>query len=115
MPLRATVTNALWAASNLPAYRRFRRALREPLIAQHKKLHDLVEQNADTAFGKAHQFNKIASYEEFTRRVPLWDYAPLEPWIARIREGERRVLTRDPVTHLVPTSGSTGPRKLIPF
>jgi hypothetical protein len=35
--------------------------------------------------------------------------------VERIRRGELNVLTREPVKHLVPTSGSTGARKLIPF
>lgn len=115
MPLTATIANALWAASNLPAHWRFRRALRQPQIVQRQKLRDLLAQNAGTAFGRAHGFDRIDSHEEFTRRVPLSDYAAFEPWIARIRHGEENVLTREPVTHLIPTSGSTGARKLIPF
>src|SRR6266545_1653042 len=115
MRLKATIANAIWTASNLPAYRRFRQALREPQITQRQKLSDLLKQNVNTAFGKAHGFDRIGTYEEFTHRVPLSDYSALEPWIARIRQGDRNVLTREPVTHLVPTSGSTGARKLIPF
>ncbi len=115
MLLKATIANCLWAASNLPAYLRFRRAVREPQFAQRRKLRDLITRNANTAFGKAHGFDEIRSYEDFTRRVPLSDYIAFEPWIDRIRRGEKNVLTREPVTHLVPTSGSTGARKLIPF
>jgi hypothetical protein len=115
MPFTATIANTLWTGSNLPAYRRFRRALREPRAAQRNKLRCLLEQNRDTAFGKAHGFYKIDRYEEFIRRVPLADYAALEPWISRVRHGEANVLTRAPITHLIPTSGSTGARKLIPF
>jgi hypothetical protein len=105
----------LWTASNVPAWLRFRRALSQPLETQHTKLRDLLRENAATAFGRAHGFSNIDSYAEFRRRVPLSDYGSLEPWIARIRAGERRVLTSDTVTHLVPTSGSTTARKLIPF
>jgi hypothetical protein len=74
-----------------------------------------LAQNANTAFGKAHAFDKISTYEDFKRRVPLSDYSGLEKWIERIQQGEANVLTREPVTHLIPTSGSTGARKLIPF
>src|SRR5436190_19847309 len=115
MSFTATIANTLWAGSNLPAYWRFRRALREPRAAQRNKLHLLLEQNRDTAFGKAHGFDKIGRYEDFIRRVPLADYAQLEPWISRVRHGEANVLTQSPITHLVPTSGSTGPRKLLPL
>jgi hypothetical protein len=102
-------------ASNIPAYWRFCHALREPRISQREKLNELLEHNGGTSFGRAHGFDQIRNYEEFTRRVPLSDYAALEPWITRIRQGEQNVLTRETVTHLIPTSGSTGSRKLIPF
>ncbi len=115
MPLKVTIANALWTASNLPSYRRFRAALRAPEKVQARKLHSLLKRNANTAFGKANAFHQIDSYKEFSRRVPLSDYAALEPWLARVRQGEENILTREPVTRLVPTSGSTGARKLIPF
>ena len=115
MLLKATIANSLWTASNLAAYWSFRRALREPGAAQRGKLRGLLTQNAGTAFGKAHAFDKISSYEEFTRRVPLTEYTALEPWVERVRHGEINVLTRERVTHLIPTSGSSGARKLIPF
>jgi len=115
MPLLATIANCLWTASNVPAYFKFRQALRHPHLAQRQKLHNLISQNANTAFGKIHRFAEIHNYEEFTHRVPLSEYSDLEPWIDRIRNGEPNVLTQAPVTHLIPTSGSTGARKLIPF
>jgi len=113
--LKATIANSLWSATNLPSYLQFRRALHQPQITQQKLLQTYLDQNAQTAFGQAHGFNSIRSYEDFTKRVPLMDYEDLEPWIDRIRRGEAKVLTCEPVTRLVPTSGSTGGRKLIPF
>jgi len=115
MKMLPAIANVLWTASNLPAYWRFRRALRNPQLAQRAILRALLTRNACTAFGKAHGFDKIRIYGEFARRVPLSDYGELESWISRIQLGEQNVLTRDRVTHLVPTSGSTGARKLIPF
>src|SRR3954464_5998844 len=113
--VKPPIANALWLASNLPAWQRFRRALRNPGEVQLQLLRHYLEQNADTAWGMAHAFREIKSYQEFTQRVPLHGYDDFEPWIARIRQGEKRVLTRDQVTHLVPTSGSSGARKVIPF
>ena len=115
MNLKATIANSLWSATNLPSYFQFRRALLQPENAQHKLLQTYLDQNAQTAFGQAHGFDSIRSYEDFKERVPLMDYEDLEPWIEQIRRGEANVLTREPVTHLIPTSGSTGARKLIPF
>lgn len=115
MQPKAFIANILWAVSNTPAYWRYRKALANPGAVQHRKLIEMLKQNAQTEFGKAHNFEKIQSYEEYANRVPLSDYSAIEPWIARIRRGRGRVLTQERVTHLVPTSGSTGGRKLIPF
>jgi hypothetical protein len=115
MLFKTAIANCLWTASNAPAYLRFHRALRKPRVAQQRKLRELITQNTNTAFGKTHRFGEIRTYEDFTRRVPLNDYSAFEPWIERIRRGEENVLTSELVTHLVPTSGSSGARKLIPF
>ena len=111
----AFIANTLWSVSNLPSYWRFRRALNDPQAAQCQKLSAHLQRYAHTAFGNAFRFDQIRTYEEFTRRLPLAEYDDLEPWIERVRQGEPGVLTREPTTHLVPTSGSTGARKLIPF
>ena len=111
----ATIANSLWIGGSFPAWRQFQRALHQPAEVQQGLLRRTLAVNADCAYGRAHGFGEIKSYEDFTRRVPLVDYEDLEPWIDRIRRGESRVLTTEAVTHLIPTSGSTGARKLIPF
>jgi hypothetical protein len=113
--MNAAVANCAWLASSVPAWLRFRRALRDPEQAQRTILRDLLAQNASSAYGRAHSFGDIRSYEQFRERVPIVDYDALEPWITRIMRGESSVLTREAATRLVPTSGSTGGRKLIPF
>lgn len=115
MNLSATIVNSLWSATNLPSYLSFRRALAHPRIVQDKLLRTHLERNRNTAFGLKHDFRSVHNYEEFSQRLPLTDYVVLEPWIDRVRHGESNVLTADAVTRLVPTSGSTGSRKLIPF
>jgi len=105
----------LWVASSVPAWNAFRRALRGPNEVQLQLLRHYLAQNADTAWGREHQFSEIRTYTEFIQRVPLRQYDDFEPWIARIKRGEQGVLTREPVTHFIPTSGSSGARKLVPF
>lgn len=111
----AALANAAWLASNLPSWNRFRRALHDPENTQREILRRLIAQNAECAFGRAHRFDTIRSYEEFRERVPIAEFESVEPWITRIRQGDRNVLTAEPVTRLIPTSGSTGGRKLVPF
>ncbi len=113
--MKAALANGAWLAASLRAWLRFRRALSHPEKAQSEILCGLLARNAEGAYGRAHGFGKIRGYAEFRGRVPLVDYDALAPWIARIMRGEQSVLTHEPVTRLVPTSGSTGGRKLIPF
>src|SRR5215472_2128141 len=111
----ATIANSLWLASSLPAAARFRRSLKQPRLIQERLLMTLVAGNVGSAYGRRHEFGRIKTYKEFAENVPVVRYSDLAPWIERIQSGEQRVLTGGPVTHLVPTSGSSGARKLIPF
>ena len=115
MPHPALWSNLAWWLSRAPGARRFRAALRDPEGIQHRRLMRLVRRHAGTAFGREHGFGEIRSVADFQRRVPVVDYDAHQPWVERIRKGEEQVLTADPVTHLVPTSGSSAAAKLIPF
>src|SRR4051812_40835567 len=104
----ASLANSLWVGSSLPAWMNFRRALDRPAEAQWNVLRELLARNATCAYGRAYGFGEIKSYGEFARRVPLLAYEDMAPWVDRIRAGEPQVLTNERVTHLIPTSGSTG-------
>lgn len=109
------LANLGWLASNVGSRRRFLRQLRDPVGTQDERLRSLIAGHAATEFGRAHHFDRIDSAAAFRRQVPLCTYEDLAPAIDRIRRGEPKVLTDDAVTHLVPTSGSSGACKLIPF
>jgi len=111
----ATLANTAWLLSSRAATRDFHRGLRNPALAQQTWLTRQLVRDAHSVFGQTHDFATIRGYDDFVRRVPLSDYAGMESAIARIRHGARAVLGLSPVTHLVPTSGSSGARKLIPF
>jgi len=112
----AALANAAWLARNLAAARRFARALDDPRGMQAEWLRRALAQHAASEVGRTLDFAAIGSADEFARRVPLTDHdSAVAPVIERIRRGEPCVLSADRVTHLVPTSGSTGARKLIPF
>ena len=115
MNLLASLANVGWLAASLPAHRSYLRALAHPADAQARWLRTHLQRNADTAYGRSLRADTIGNYREFARRVPVVDYDELQPWIDRIKRGDSAVLTRDPVKRLVPTSGSTAARKLIPY
>jgi len=109
------LANAAWLASGLPAAIRFQNALAEPEAAQNKWLRDTLVRHGHSEFGREHEFSGIRGAADYARKVPLSRYEDFAPYVARIASGERDVLARGPVSHLAPTSGSSGPRKLIPF
>jgi len=115
MSTGAALANTLWLGRSLGSARRFARALADPRAAQEAWLQRQLARHATSDFGRAHDFAAIRNPADFVRRVPLADYAGIAPHIERIRRGDRDVLSCGRVTHLAPTSGSTGARKLIPF
>lgn len=102
----------LWLTNDALAFRRARRNVRE---VQTKLLMGLIRRNAATEFGRRWRFDTVRSTEDYRRRVPLSTYEDYQSDISRIMQGKQGVLTRDPVFLLEPTSGSTGPTKLIPY
>lgn len=115
MNIGATLANTAWLLSSRAATTDFHRGLRDPALAQQAWLTRQLTRDADSEFGQTHDFATLRGYDDFARRVPLSDYADVESAVTRIRRGAPAVLGSSPVTHLVPTSGSSGARKLIPF
>ncbi len=113
--LTCLLAHAAWLGSSVAEYGRFRNALRNPAAAQRDLLMRYLRDNADTAFGRKFGFGNIHSVGEYQRRVPLSDYERYAPLIDRVVMGDSAVLTAESVDRLVPTSGSTHARKLIPY
>jgi hypothetical protein len=115
MNIGAAVGNIGWLAASLPEYRRFMRDAGNPEASQRARLEQYLRENADTAFGRHYDFASLCSPGDYAERVPIQGYDAFEPWIDRIANGEARVLTADPVRLFEPTSGSSGPSKLVPY
>jgi hypothetical protein len=105
----------LWGAAAVPAWERYRRALRTPASAQERVLLACLHRSRDTVFGREHGFDTIRSVAQYRARVPPVSYDDMSPIVHRAACGEAHVLTRSPVERLVPTSGSTAGAKLVPF
>ena len=82
---------------------------------QEKYLYRLLDINKNTVYGKRYSFEKIKSYEDFARLVPLTVYEDYEPYICAMAEGEEKVLTADKIRLFELTSGSSGGKKMIPY
>jgi hypothetical protein len=107
--------NLLWLLGNARSYASFAASLDRPEEAQERILMQLLRDNGESLYGRQHGLADIKTYAQFRRRAPMQDYDDLDPWVQRIRKGESNVLTREGVRRLVPTSGSSGARKLIPY
>jgi len=75
----------------------------------------LIQQAKNTAFGRAHDFSGIKSYDDFKTRVPVKDYEGLKPYFERVKNGEADVLWRGRPLYLSKTSGTTSGIKYIPI
>lgn len=92
------------------------RAAQNPEREQRKLLADLVRQAAGTRFGRDHGFGPACSYSDFTRRVPVADYAAMRPEVMRMTQGEADVLWPGVTRRFAQSSGtSDGKSKFIPI
>ena len=82
---------------------------------QQKLLKKLLAQSQNTQFGKAHNFNKIETYEDFKKNVPIADYEDLKPYIEKVVAGESDVLWEGKPLYFAKTSGTTSGTKYIPL
>ncbi len=93
-----------------------RRWLADPAAAQRRVLTALLRRARDTAFGRAHGFEKLRSAADFAAAVPVRSYEELLPdWLARTQRGEPDVLWPGRPAYLAQTSGTTAGTKLLPL
>jgi len=113
--LDAAIANVAWLATSLPEWLRFNHAASRVEATQRSLLSNYVRRNAETEFGKAHDFKAIRNYEAFAARVPTRTYDDYQHWIEQIAAGSQNILTTERVNLLEPTSGSSGAEKWVPY
>lgn len=89
--------------------------MNNPGYFQDLQFKKIIKKASKTAFGIDHHFEKIDSYEEFKKLVPIRDYESLTPYIDRVVKGERNVLWPGQPLYLAKTSGTTSGTKYIPI
>ncbi|MGZ3849952.1 MAG: GH3 family domain-containing protein, partial [Flavisolibacter sp.] len=85
------------------------------LADQDSILKDLLKVGQTTEFGKEHGLDKVSSYEEFKKAVPIRDYESFKPWIQKIKEGKHNILWKGKPIYFAKTSGTTSGVKYIPI
>lgn len=81
---------------------------------QEKFLFNLLRAHRDTALGRVDRLSEVKTIDQFRDRVPIRPYSSYEPYLEKIAEGEKHILTAQKVVYMTLTSGSTGKQKLIP-
>jgi hypothetical protein len=77
------------------------RATQESILFSH------CQTAAQTEFGKRYNFEKIKSYADFKQALPLQSYAGFEPYLQRMRRGERDILWPGLISYYGQSSGTS--------
>lgn len=75
----------------------------------------LIKSAQNTVFGKDHEFEKIKSYDDFKRQIPVRDYEALRPYVEKVKEGKQNILWKGLPLYFAKTSGTTSGAKYIPI
>jgi len=110
----SSVLNSAWYIANLPSYLSLKYSFSNPRACQQKVLGEILRLNANSVFGKRFRFSSIRHIRDYQNTVPLQQYDDMRDMVEDIKWGKANVLTSEPVTHLMPSSGTTSARKLIP-
>lgn len=86
-----------------------------PVQTQQNVFLQLIKSAQHTAFGKDHHFDKISSFEDFAKYVPVRDYEEIKSYIERTVNGESDVLWKGKPLYFAKTSGTTSGAKYIPL
>ena len=86
-----------------------------PIIVQNQTFDELIEAGKRTDFGEKYGFNRIKSYADFARQVPVFDYESFKPYIEKTMQGKQRVIWNTDIEWFAKSSGTTSSRsKYIP-
>mgnify|MGYP002868345637 CR=1 FL=1 len=86
-----------------------------PMKLQEQFLMQLIRDNENTEFGKKYGFSDIHSMEEYRKKVPVMNYDDFAPYLERMKDGEKNVLTAYSFDHMNTTSGTVGTPKYVPM
>jgi hypothetical protein len=109
------IANRLWNLSLRREAQTFWLCLDNIATTQEELLLKMLRENCATEYGRKHGFSAIRSARQYQKTVPLSDYSDFEPYVDRIRAGNKSVLTAEPVLLMEPTGGSSSGGKLIPY
>ena len=93
---------------------KFIRKTQQVTATQEQFLLTLLQAHQQTVVGRSLGLSTIKTVDQFRSQVPVLPYSSYEPYTDRVAQGEKNVLTADPVVYINLTSGSTGKKKQVP-
>ncbi|MBI3165302.1 MAG: GH3 auxin-responsive promoter family protein [Chloroflexi bacterium] len=109
--MNAALANRLWLFASRKAARDFETASHHVEETQAHILQKYLAKNHNTEYVN----RSIGTQGSSACHLPLTTYDDYIPYIERIADGEKNVLTRDPVQLFELSSGSTSASKMIPY
>lgn len=107
--------NKMWIITSKKEAVEFNKSLKDIKRTQEKVLKRIINKNRNTLYGKQYNFDKVTNPTNYQKYVPLTEYSNYEPYIQRISNGEKNILTKEKVIMFELSSGSTKSSKLIPY
>lgn len=98
------VNEARWA-DGLRVRNRLEDITYDPMRSQEEFVMRMMRENSKTAYGRQHGFDSIRSLDDFKQHIPLTTHDDYLPYIERIADGEKNVLTAYLTEHLSTLSG----------
>lgn len=93
------VNEALWTDGQ-QVRNRLEEITYDPMKCQEEFLMRLLRENATTLYGREHAFEHIHNLDDYRRYMPLTSYEIYQPYVNRIANGEKNVLTTYLTKHL---------------
>ena len=82
---------------------------------QHRVLTRLLQQAANTEWGKKYDYKTIRNYDTFKDRLPVQTYDEIKPYVERLRAGEQNLLWPSEIRWFAKSSGTTNDKsKFLP-
>ncbi len=96
-------------------YSKYSKTKKFALQEQSNVFREILSQGHNSVFGKNKKLTKNTTYEQFQNLVSVGDYETIRPFISRISNGEKNILTAGKPLYFAITSGTTSGAKYIPI
>lgn len=82
---------------------------------QQRVMARLIQQAANTEWGKKYDYKSLRTYEDFKNRLPIQTYEEVKPYVERLRAGEQNLLWPSEIRWFAKSSGTTNDKsKFLP-